>query len=238
MHSSLVVVTSLLFTASTFNGTTNLSIVRCVGWVDGLGMVHGLGEVRRLRRVVGSRGRRVVRRRLGVVRHGCGGRMVRGRLGRGVVRRGLGSRLVGDHGLRVIGIVARLALVLHVGDVAVLVVGVVRDNLCAPIGEGHAVLTGHHTILILSLLLVKVRTGILILDAVLVGEGSGRNLVRIVGNMGRMVRCWRRVVRCWRRMVRRRCRVVEVGCQASAGQGQDDGSKGQHVCCWGTFDSD
>ena len=106
--------------------------------------------------VVGGR-RRVVRGRCGVVRS-------RG----GVVRSLVWS-----------GLVVGLALVPHVGDVAVLVVGVVGDDLGAAVREGDAVLSTHDAVLVLRLLLVEVGAGVLVLDAVLVGEGARGQLVGV-----------------------------------------------------------
>ncbi len=90
------------------------------------------------------------------------------------------------------------ALVLDVGDVAVLVVGVVGHDLenknnfnifyyvwelvcvrylCASVGEGDAVLSGDGAILILGLLLVEAGAGVLVLHPVGVGEGARGDLV-------------------------------------------------------------
>lgn len=50
------------------------------------------------------------------------------------------------------------SLVLDVGDVSVLVVGVVGDDLSPAVGEGDAVLAGNNTVVVLSLLLVEEST--------------------------------------------------------------------------------
>jgi hypothetical protein len=49
-------------------------------------------------------------------------------------------------------------LVLDVGDVSVLMVGVVGDDLGPAVGEGNTVLAGNHAVVILSLLLVEKST--------------------------------------------------------------------------------
>ena len=46
------------------------------------------------------------------------------------------------------------SLVLDVGDVSVLVVGVVGDDLSPAVGEGDAVLAGNHTVVILQVIYV------------------------------------------------------------------------------------
>ena len=62
-------------------------------------------------------------------------------------------------------------LVLDVGDVSVLVVGVVGDDLGAAVGKGNPVLAGDDAVVILDLLLVEEGARVLVLHAVLVGEG-------------------------------------------------------------------
>ncbi len=104
-------------------------------------------------------------------------------LGR-VVGSGLGgvSSLVGGGGVR------GVALVLHVGDEAVVVVGVIGDDLGAAVGEGDAVLAVDDAVLVLGLLLVEVGAGVVVVDAVLVGEGARGDLVGVVAVGGRVVR--------------------------------------------------
>jgi len=108
------------------------------------------------------------------------------------------SALVGS------GAVAGHALVLDVGDEAVVVVSVVGDDLqknfhgqhtfrcwflshlSAAVGQGDPVLSGDDAILVLGLLLVEAGAGVAVLDAVGVGEGPGRDLaVRVAVRMRR-----------------------------------------------------
>ena len=63
------------------------------------------------------------------------------------------------------------SLVLDVGDVSVLVVGVVGDDLGAAVGKGHPVLAGDDAVVVLDLLLVEEGARVLVLHAILVGEG-------------------------------------------------------------------
>ena len=79
-------------------------------------------------------------------------------------------------------------LVLHIGDVAVLVVCVVRHNLGPPIGKGHPVFAADHTVCVLGLLFVKAGSGVLVLHSVGVAEGLGWDLVGVtvaVGSSGK-----------------------------------------------------
>lgn len=138
--------------------------------VQGLGGVDGLGVVHWLRRgVIG--GRFGVVRLRGWGRGVVGGRMLRSRM--------VGSRCVVGLGGRMIGLVVGLTLVPDVGDVPVLVVGVVGDDLGPPVGEGDAVLSLHDSVLVLGLLLVEAGAGVVVVHAVLVGEGPGRDLVGV-----------------------------------------------------------
>ena len=134
------------------------------GRVVGGGLVHGGGVVRG-----GLVGGRLV----------CRGGVRCGVVGRRVVRGGLVRGRV--------GLVDGLALVPDVGDVAVLVVGVVGDDLGAAVGEGDAVLAADDAVLVLRLLLVEVGAGVLVLDAVLVGEGARGQLVGVGVVLGRRV---------------------------------------------------
>ena len=56
------------------------------------------------------------------------------------------------------------SLVLHVGDEAALVVCPVGHDLDPPVRESHAVLSGHHTVLVLDLLLGEVSPGVGVLQ--------------------------------------------------------------------------
>ena len=79
-----------------------------------------------------------------------------------------------------VGRVDGVSLVLDIGDVAVLMIGVIGDNLGAAVGEGDSVFAGHDAVFILSLLLVKTSSGIFILNSVGVGEWAGRDFVSAV----------------------------------------------------------
>ena len=56
------------------------------------------------------------------------------------------------------------SLVLHVRDEATLVVCPVGDDLDPPVRESHAVLSGHHSVLVLDLLLGEVSPGVRVLQ--------------------------------------------------------------------------
>jgi hypothetical protein len=142
-------------------------------------------------RVVGSgfgvvdRGR-VVRSRLGgisrggVVRSGLGG-VVRSRLGGRVVRSGFGG--IGSRG-RVVRLVVGFTFVLDVGNVAVLVVGVVGDDLGATVGKGNTVFTGDHAVVVLGFLLGEIGTRVFVFHSIFVGERPRGQLVLGSGVVG------------------------------------------------------
>merc|ERR550525_525010 len=137
-----------------------------------------------------------------------------------------GNSVVGD---RVGSLVDRLrvclALIPHVGDEAVLVVGVVRDDLDTTVRKLHSVLALDHSVLILSLSLGEV-SSILVSTSVFVGKWLWWQFFLVVGS---------RVVGCRsRRMVRSRSRSVARSNGNHRGQGraeQEGGGDQDLHCC-------
>merc|ERR1719320_2362592 len=81
------------------------------------------------------------------------------------------------------------SLVLDISYEASLVVCMVGNYLDTTIRKGYSVLSSHHTVFILYLLLCKVSSGVGILNSELVCERSGRNLVWVMVYWGWGVGC-------------------------------------------------
>ena len=117
--------------------------------------------------------------------------IVLGPLGLGVVggRSGLVSGSGGGVAVAALGGigVGGDALVLDIGDEAILVIGGVSHNLDAAVGEVDTVAAGNITVGILVLSLVEAGARVGVFNAVLVLIGLGRELLLLVGRGMRLV---------------------------------------------------
>jgi len=74
----------------------------------------------------------------------------------------------------------------HIGNVAVVVVGVVVDSLGPAVRKGNGVRSSNHTVSVIVLLLVEGSLAVVISDGV--GEGVGAGLSKVVGDVSSLDR--------------------------------------------------